>query len=215
MSKDLIASATQRATGALDSAKATAAKAGDILNSGATAVTDAAAKVASATATTANAVATKAGQGLVAGASAVTDAAGKAASATASTTTALAAKASEGLSAGATAVSGAVTTTAVTVAAKTAIAASGVSGGLKTTADRIVETGATVATMARERHDARQADIIANTEARRAETADKLHARKTWRRVALLSALAAVLIGAAMLFEPVLKIVHTIIQRVT
>jgi hypothetical protein len=215
MKKDLIASATQRATGALDSAKATAAKAGDVLNSGASAVTDAAAKVANATASTAGAIASKAGDGLSAGASAITDVAGKAATATAITTTALAAKASEGINAGATAVSGAIATTAATVAAKAAIAASGVSGGLKTTADRIVETGATVATMARERHDARQADIISNTEARRAETADKLHARKTWRRVALLSALAAVLIGAAMLFEPVLKIVHTLVQRLT
>lgn len=215
MPKDFISSATQRATGALDSAKATAAKAGDILSSGAGAVTEAAAKVASATASTAGAIASKAGEGLSAGASVVSDAAGKAATATAVTTTALAAKASEGINAGATAVSGAIKTTAATVAAKTAIAASGVSGGLKTTADRIVDTGATVATMARERHDARQADIIANTEARRAETADKLHARKTWRRVALLSALAAVLIGAAMLFEPVLKIVHMLIQRLT
>lgn len=151
----------------------------------------------------------------------VKDAAAKVGEATASTAGAIAAKANEAGSAGKNIVTGtagrladAATTTAAAVAAKSAIAATGVQGGLRTAAERVVDTGTAVAKMTRERHEAKQAESAANIEAKRAEIEDRRAAKRTWRRVALLAALAAVLIGAAMLIEPMLRIVHTIVQRI-
>lgn len=124
-----------------------------------------------------------------------------------------AAKAGASTATGANALARKASAAAAAVAATTASLATGVSTNVRSTARRVADAGTSVATMTRERHEAKQAESAANTEAKRREIADKLSARRTWRRVALLIALAGVLIGASMLIEPALRIVHTLIQR--